>query len=148
MFRTVLAAAALAVAATAASAQSDTVAARKALMERLGQQVDGTLRDMANGARPYDRAAVDAAFAQLGEAMEKLPALYAESTRDVAPSGRYSLSPRAWENKADFDAKFAGLAGAVAEARPLAADPQGIKEAHGVLRSSCSNCHRAYRVRN
>ena len=148
MFRTSFLAASIVAITTTVLAQADLIAARKAIMGESGKHMYGVLPDMLKGARPYDQAAVDAAFAQMTDATQKLPALFVVSTKDVPPSGRYSLSLKAWENKADFDAKLASYAKSVAAEKPKAKDLASLKEAYTAVAKTCDSCHDAYRVRN
>ena len=148
MFRTLFVAASIVAITTTVFAQADLVAARKALMGETGKHMYRALPDMLKGATPYSQAAVDAAFAQMTEANQKLPTLFVASTKDVPPSGRFSLSPKAWDNKADFDAKLANYAKAVAAERPKVKDIDTLKAAHASIIETCSSCHDSYRVRN
>lgn len=139
---------ALAAVTTAAFAQADLVAARKAIMGENGKHMYRALPDMVKGATPYSQAAVDAAFAQLADANQKLPALFVASTKDVPPSGRYGLSPKAWDNKADFDAKLANYAKVVAAEKTKVKDVDTLKAAHAAINETCNSCHDSYRTRN
>jgi cytochrome c556 len=148
MFRTLIAAAALAVATTAVFAQADLVAARKALMSENGKYMYRAFPAMLKGETPYDQAVVDAGFTQLNESAQKLPALFSESTKDVPPAGRFSISPKAWDNKADLDAKLASYAKTVAEEKPKVKDLETLKSSYAAVAKACDSCHDAYRVRN
>ena len=148
MFRTMFVAASIVAVTTTVFAQADLVAARKALMGETGKHLYRALPDMIKGATPYNQAAVDAAFAQMSDAAQKLPALYAASTKDLPPSGRYGVSQKMWANKADFDAKLANYAKDIAAARPRVKDIGGLKEAYAAIAKNCDSCHDAYRVRN
>jgi cytochrome c556 len=148
MFRTLFIAASIVAITTTVFAQADVVAARKALMGETGKHMYRALPDMIKGATPYNQTAVDAAFAQMNDAAQKLPALYAASTKDLPPSGRYSVSQKMWANKPDFDAKLANYAKDIAAARPRVKDIGGLKEAYAAIGKNCDSCHDAYRVRN
>ena len=148
MFRTLSAAAAFAVIATTVLAQSDLVAARKAVMDGFGKHMYRALPDMLKGATPYNQATVDIAFVQLVDGAQKLPPLYTESTKDLPPSGRYGASQKVWANKADFDAKLANYSKAIADGRARATSLEGLKEAYAIVDRACDSCHESYRVRN
>ena len=141
-------AAAFAALATAALAQSDLVAARKSLMSETGKFMYRALPAMIKGEQPYDQATVDAAFAQMTEVTKRLPALYPESTKDTPPTGRFSVSPKMWANKADFEARIAKYAADVAAARPKAVSLDGLKAVLPTVMQNCDGCHDNYRVRN
>jgi cytochrome c556 len=148
MFRALIAAAALAVVSTAVFAQADLVASRKALMGENGKYMYRALPNILKGEAPYDQSVVDAAFTQLNDSAQKLPSLFVPSTKDVPPTGRYSLSPKAWENKADFDAKLASYAKTVADEKPKVKDIETLKSSYAAVAKACDACHDSYRVRN
>jgi cytochrome c556 len=148
MYRSLLAVASIVAVTTTVFAQADLVAARKALMGENGKYMYRAFPNMMKGEQPYDQATVDAGFAQLADTASKLPALYAVSTKDVAPSGRFSVSPKAWENKADFDKKAANFAASVASSRVKATSVDGLKQAYSEVSKTCDSCHDQYRVRN
>lgn len=148
MYRTSFLAVSFAAIATTVFAQADLVAARKALMGDTGKFMYRELPAMIKGEQPYNQATVDAAFAQMAAAVEKLPSLYVESTKGAPPSGRFGVSPKMWENKADFDAKIAAYGAAVAANKGKATSLEGLKEAHTAVVETCQSCHDSYRVRN
>ncbi len=148
MYRTSFIAVTFAATATSVFAQADLVAARKALMGDTGKYMYRALPNMIKGEQPYDQATVDAAFAFMTAGAQKLPSLYAESTKDVPPSGRYGASPKVWQNKADFDAKIAAYGAAVAAGKGKATSLDGLKEAYAAVSRACDSCHDNYRVRN
>jgi cytochrome c556 len=148
MYRALIAAAALAVVTTAVFAQADLVESRKALMGQNGKHMYRALPNILKGEAPYDQAVVDAAFTQLNDSAQKLPSLFSVSTKDVPPTGRYSISPKAWENKADLDAKLANLAKTVAAEKPKVKDVETLKASYAEIAKTCDSCHDSYRVRN
>src|SRR5262252_432757 len=85
MIRTMLAVTAVAIGVTAVAAQSDPIAARKALMK-------------ANG----DHSKIVGAMAR-----EKAPALFPDNSKT---GGDTAALPKIWEDKADFNAKLAKFA--------------------------------------
>lgn len=134
---------------TAVLAQKAPVEQRTDLMRAIGKYVYQALPQMIRGEAPYDQATVDAAFDQLTVAAKELPALFPEGsqTDKPRPPGRTVASPRVWENKADFDARLAAFAKDIAEARPKATGPDGLKAAYPLVRENCNSCHEVYRVR-
>jgi len=148
MYRTLYLAMTCAAVVTSVVAQTDLVAARKALMGDTGMFMYRDLPAMIKGEQPYNQATVDAAFAQMAAAVEKLPSLFVESAKGAPPSGRFGVSPKMWENKADFDAKIAAYEAAVAANKGKATSLEGLKEAHTAVVETCQSCHDSYRVRN
>lgn len=130
----------------AVSAQQDIVAQRQKLMKANGKNI-GVLVDMAKGKRPYDKAAVDAALAQLDETAKKLPALFPDSTKGLKGEGKYSASPKIWQNRSDFDAHIARFGKTVDEARAGIKDIDTVKAAVSIIGKQCSGCHETYRLK-
>ncbi len=148
MNRSVLAALSVAVLSTSVFAQADLVTARKELMRENGKYVYQAFPAMMKGSQPYDQATVDAGLAQLAASAAKLPALYPAATKDVPPSGRFNASAKVWENKEDFDKRFADFGAAVQAATGKVTDVESLKQAHSAISRTCSDCHEQYRVRN
>jgi len=134
---------AMAFAASAVIAQSDPIAARKALMK--GND-DGAkvVVPMMRGRVPFDGAKVEPVFAQWAETARKLPGLFPPGSET---GGRTHASPKVWQNKADFDAKAADFGKAVADNRTqAAASLDGLKAAVAAVGKACDNCHEDYRL--
>ena len=81
MKRIVLAVAMIAVGVTAVVAQSDPIAARKALMKANNDNARNLVR-ITRGEEPYDAAKVNAAFAQWAETAQKFGALFPDNSKD------------------------------------------------------------------
>lgn len=132
----------VALGASAVIAQSDPIAARKALMK--GND-DGArvLVAMMRGTAPYDASKVDPVFAQWSDTAQKLPGLFPDSSR----TGDTRAAPKIWQAKADFDAKAAEFGKAVADNRDKAKQSlDGVKAAVAAVGKSCDNCHADYRL--
>jgi cytochrome c556 len=142
-FATAFAALAIAtIGATAVVAQSDPIAARKALMKGNNDNAKVVVA-MIRGQAPFDAAKVDTAFAQWEDTAKKLPGLFPE---DSKTGGKTRATPKIWETKNDFDAKAAAFGKAVADTRAKAkASLDGLKSAMGPVGDACDNCHKDYR---
>src|SRR5215510_8630466 len=103
MLRVLIAVAAVAVGATTVIAQQDAIAARKALMKATGGQT-AVASKMVKGEEPFDLAKAKTVFATYEDAATKMPALFPANAKE---GGDTAALPKIWENKADFDAKFA-----------------------------------------
>jgi cytochrome c556 len=147
MLRIAAVIAAVVVVTTAALAQSDLVAARKAVMRESGKYFYGALPRMLRGEAPYDQATVAAAFAAFADGAKKMPGLYPENSKNLPRSGDYGPSPKIWDDRADFEAKIAAFAKSVDAARQKATSLDGLKEAFPIVRDGCDGCHDSYRVR-
>src|SRR5947199_792624 len=105
MIRILFAAAVLGFGMSALLAQTDPIKARKALMEENGKQ--GKLAtEMIEGKRPFNLEQAKAVFASFANAGEKGPSLFPEDSKQ----GDTAALPSIWENKADFNSRFAKLA--------------------------------------
>jgi cytochrome c556 len=143
MIRTVLAMAAVAIGVSAVVAQTaDPISARKALMKSNGQNL-GALNRMVRGEDPFDAAKVAAAFTTWGENAPKIAGLF-PPTSNVGGEATRAL-PKIWDNKADFEAKAAALAKAVADNKDKAKTLDELKVAFPNVGGACNACHDAYR---
>src|SRR6201985_3960392 len=93
-----------------------TVVIGGAVMRANGKNA-GALAGMVKGEKPYDQAAVDAAFAQFTETAKKLPTLFPASMKGMKLEGDYDASPKVWDDKAGFDEHVASFAKTVDEAK-------------------------------
>jgi cytochrome c556 len=146
--RTVLAIVVLAVGATAVAAQSNPVEERVELMNAQGKYFYGRLlRDMVEDKKPYDQATVDEAFAALVETTKKLPSLFPDTAKGQSQKGKYFSSPKVWENKADFEARFVQFTKDVGEYAPEAKSLEALKVSYPAIRKNCDGCHEVYRLK-
>jgi len=127
-------------------AQQDVVNQVQTLMKGNGKNA-GALAAMVKGEKPYDQAAVDAAFAQFDDTAKKLPTLFPDSAKGLKPDGDYSPSPKIWEDKAGFAAKISDFATAVSQAKASVKDLDTLKAAMPAVGKSCGGCHETYRVK-
>ena len=143
MIRTALAVAVLAFAATALVAQSDPIAARKALMKANGDQ-NRVATDMLEAKRPFSLDDAKKVFATFAEAGEKAPALFPD---DSKTGGDTAALPPIWENKADFNARLAKFASESKAAMDATKDLDSFKIQITEVRKNCGGCHQTYRKR-
>jgi len=130
-------------AAVTALAQSDPIAARKALMKENDQNAVIVVR-MMRGMAPFDAAKVDAAFGQWADTAQKLPGLFPDSSKT---GQKTRASSKIWVTKADFDAKAAAFGKVVADNREKAkASLDGLRAAIPAIGKTCDACHRDYRL--
>ena len=143
MLRTALAVAAIAIGVTAVAAQSDPIAARKALMKEMGSQTK-TGGGMAKGEVPYDQAKAQAILATYVEVSGKMPDLFPETSKT---GGDTTAAPKIWEDNAGFKAGFAKMASEAKAAQGTVKDLDSFKAAFGGLTKNCGACHETYRVK-
>ena len=143
MIRTALAVAVLAFAATALVAQSDPIAARKALMKANGDQ-NRVATDTLEGKRPFNLDEAKKVLATFAETGEKAPALFPD---DSKTGGDTAALPAVWENKTDFQARLAKFAQDSKAARDATMDLDSFKVQITEVRKNCGGCHQTYRKR-
>jgi len=141
MIRTVLAVAVLAFGAAALVAQSDPIAARRALMKANGDQ-SKIATDMLEAKRPFNLDEAKKVFAAFAEAGEKAPALFPDTSKT---GGDTAALPAIWENKADFEAKLAKFAREAKAAADATKDFDSFKVQVTEVRKNCGGCHQPYR---
>ena len=142
IIRSVLAVAALAVGITAVAAQSDPIAARKAMMKANGAAAGQGAKYM-KGEEPFDLAKAKAIFA----AYEKTGAEFGKLFPDNSKTGDTAALPAVWENKADFDAKTAKFGAEAKAAAAKVTDEASFKAQFAEVQKNCGGCHQPYRKR-
>src|SRR5689334_12869460 len=89
---------------SAVVAQTDPLAARKALMKENGAQ-SRVARNMIEGKQPFDLAKAQKVLETFAAVHDKGKNLWPAGSKD----GDTASLPAIWENRADFDAKLAKL---------------------------------------
>lgn len=143
MNRTVLAVAAIAIGVTAVGAQSDPIAARKELMKGIGAQTK-TGGGMAKGEVPYDQTKAQAIFASYIDVAAKAPGLFPPTSKS---GGETAALPAIWENKADFEARFAKFSADAKQAQTSVKDLDSFKTTFSGITKNCGGCHEMYRAK-
>lgn len=142
MIRSVLAVAVLAIGATALVAQTDPIAARKAIMKANGDQ-SKIATDMLEGKAPFNLDAAKKVFATFAEA-EKVKTLFPDNSKT---GGDTAALPAIWENKADFEAKLAKFVTEAKAAGAATTNLDTFKAQMTEVRKNCGGCHQPYRKR-
>jgi len=143
LLRAILAVLGVCLTAGAVIGQTDPIAARKALMKENNNNARAVVQ-MMREQKPFDAAAVEAAFKQWADTAQKLPGLFPD---DSKTGGETRATPKIWQNKKDFDEKSADFGKAVADNHAKAvASLDGLKAAIPVIGKACDNCHEDYRV--
>lgn len=141
MMRWALAGLLLAFGASAVLADVDAIAQRRALMKANGEGTRAVV-GMLKGA-PFDLAAVQAALKSYAEAAAKAPALFPDDSK----TGDTNALPAIWDNKADFNARFAKFAQDVAAASAAITDADSFKAQIPAVLKNCGGCHETYRAK-
>lgn len=143
MKRLLLAAAVMAVGLSAVSAQTDPVAERKAIMKHNGD--DAKIgASFVKGEAPFDLAKAKAIFADFAAACDKVKPLFPETAKTGKDS---TASPKIWEDKADFNARFDKLSADAKAAEASVKDLDTFKVAFAAVSKDCGGCHQTYRIK-
>ena len=141
MKRLVLAAALAALGITAVVAQTDPIAARKAIMKENGNQAR-IAREMIEGKQPFNLDAAKKVLATFSETEAKAKALWPDNSKT---GGDTASLPEIWQNKADFDAKLAKFSADAKAAGGKVTDLDSFKAQMGEVGKNCGGCHNSYR---
>jgi cytochrome c556 len=136
----VLAAAFATLAVTAVSAESDPIAARKALMKENNNQVR-VAREMIDGTQPFNLDIARKVFTTFGGVASKGRDLWPDSSK----AGESASLPAIWENKADFEAKLAAFSADATAAEGKVTGLDSFKEQLREIGKHCGGCHNTYR---
>ena len=106
------------------------------------------LSDIARDKKPYDKAAVDKALAELDDVAKRFPSLFPESIKGLKPTkGDYYTSDKVWTERADFEAHSATFVKAVGQAKAKIKDVNSLKAEFPELNKVCLGCHEKFRVK-
>ena len=141
MKRLVLAAAFATLGITAVVAQSDPIAARKAIMKENGNQ-SRIAREMIEGKQPFNLAAAKKVLATFAETHDKTKNLWPDNSKT---GGDTASLPAIWENKADFEAKLVKFSADAKAAEGKVTDLDSFKAQLREIGQHCGGCHNAYR---
>jgi cytochrome c556 len=125
-------------------AAADPIAERRALMKSDGMAAK-KMFDMAKGQAPFDLATVQASLKALAEGADKSPALFPD---DSQTGGGTAALPAIWQNKADFNARFAKFAKDVAAAQAGIVDEATFKKFAPAVFQNCGGCHELYKAKS
>jgi cytochrome c556 len=125
-------------------ADTDPIAERRALMKHDGMAAK-TMFDMLKGAAPFDLATVQASLKTLSEGATKSAALFPD---DSKTGGGTAALPAIWQNKSDFDARFAKFAQDVAAAQSGIVDEASFKKLAPAVFKNCGGCHELYKAKS
>jgi len=133
----------VAVGATAVLAQSDPIAERKATMKKVGDSV-APVGKMMKAETPFDLATVQTALTNIQNAAKIMPTLFPDNAKT---GGDTAALPHIWENKADFEAKWAKLGKDAADAAGKITDDASFKAAFPQVTKNCGGCHELNRAK-
>jgi cytochrome c556 len=143
MIRILGALAAVALGATAVTAQN--LAPIKERQEIMKKTNDDTkvLTAMAKGEAPFDAAKAQALLSGIEERTKKAATLFPD---DSKTGEKTRAKAEVWQKKADFDAKMAEFVKVTAESKAKTSSADAFKAAFPSVIKSCDNCHETYRA--
>jgi cytochrome c556 len=144
MKRLVTVAIALACGLTAVLADTDPIAERRALMKHDGEAAK-TLFDMSKGKIPFDLATVKESLKTLDEGATKTSTLFPDNSKT---GGGTAALPAIWQNKADFDARFAKFKKDVEAAQAGVVDETTFKKFAPTVFENCGGCHELHKAKS
>ena len=142
MKRTLTAFVLLALGATATYAASDAIAQRQALMKANGKAATAIVAIMKGG--PLDLAVLQSSLKTFIDAAQKGPALFPDDSKTGDDT---AALPAIWENKADFNARFAKLGADANDALAKVKDEASFKAIVPSIFNNCGGCHEKYRAK-
>lgn len=143
LIRTACVVVALAVSATAVTAQSDPISQRKELMKSVGGQARVGAQ-MVKGEAPFDLAKAQAIFATYASVAGKMPTLFPDNSKT---GGETTAAPKIWEDMSGFKAGFAKFEAEAKAAQASVKDLDSFKTAFGNVAKNCGGCHEVYRIK-
>jgi cytochrome c556 len=146
MMRTLVVVGTLLLGIGAAAAQQDQVKKTQDVMKGNGKNA-GALAAMVKGEKPYDQATVNAAMAQFEDTVKKFPTLFPDSIKGMKPEGKFSASPKVWEDKAGFNEHIKSFDKAIADAKGKIKDLESLKATLPIIGKQCGGCHETYRLK-
>ncbi len=124
-------------------ADTDPIAERRALMKNDGAAAKAMF-DMSKGNTPFDLAKVQESLKTLYEGASKSAALFPDNSKT---GGGTAALPAIWQNKADFDARFAKFVKDVAAAQAGIVDEASFKKLAPSVFQNCGGCHELYKAK-
>jgi len=97
---------------------------------------------MYKGDQDFDLAKVQAALKVFQEKAALLPKLFPDDSKTGADT---EALPVIWENKADFEGRYAKLAEAAKAAEAKITDEESFPDAWKEVMGNCGGCHKKYR---
>jgi cytochrome c556 len=142
MIRSILVGLALAVGVSAAIAQSDPIADRKALMKSVGAATAIGNR-MSKGEVAFELDKAQEVLKTYATAADKMHTYFPEPAKT---GGETSASPKIWENQAEFRKRFDDWAADIKKASANTKDLETFKAEFATVTRACGGCHQAYRI--
>ncbi len=128
---------------SAVMAQNDPIATRKATMKGVGE-ARAEINKFAKGEAPFKLETVQIALAKYQAAAKLMPTLFPDNSKT---GGETAALPKIWENKTDFEARWAKLGVDAAAASASIKDEASFKEQFPAVTKNCDGCHENNRAK-
>ena len=125
-------------------AEADAIAQRRALMKGDGE-ASGIMFRMYKGGLPFDLKVVQSSLKSMIDVAAEAPALFPDDSRT---GGGTNALPAIWDNKADFDARFAKFGKDAADALAAIKDEASFKANINTVFGNCGGCHELYKAKS
>jgi cytochrome c556 len=125
-----------------AVAHADPISDRQALMKANGKATGPIVAIMKGG--PFDLATVQATLKTYIDSAQKGPALFPDNSKT---GGDTEALPAIWENKKDFDGRFAKFGSDATDALAGIKDEATFKTMMPGVLKNCGGCHETYRAK-
>ena len=142
MMRPILLGLALTVGVSAAIAQSDPIADRRALMKTVGAAT-ATGNRMSKGEVAFELGKAQDVLKAYANAADKMHTYFPDTAKS---GGETSASPKIWENQADFRKRFDDWAADIKKAAANTKDLETFKAEFATVTKACGGCHQTYRI--
>lgn len=129
-------------AATVVVAQTDLIAARKAVMKDIGDQTK-VAGAMVKGDVAYDAAKAATIFKSYTDGAAKFGSLFPAGTEN----GDTKAAPAIWSDRAGFDAAVTKFKADIAANVGSIGTEAGFKTAMAAVGDNCRTCHQTYKLR-
>ncbi len=134
--------AALLVAATSVSAQTDPIVARRAILKGFGEATKAPA-GMLKGDVPFDLATVQKTLKTLSDGAKALPALFPDNSQ----TGDTAALPRIWTEKPRFESLYAKLDQDATASLAAITDEASFKREFPKMFGDCKACHDDFRAK-
>ncbi len=126
------------------AAGDDTIKARQACMKAQGGGVFGAMFPILKGEKPYDQAAIKAAFDSMDAACADWANFWTEDSM-TSTTMKTRARPEIWSDKAGFEAA-GGAAYQAMTALKATTDEAGFKAALPAVGAACQGCHEKFQA--
>jgi cytochrome c556 len=132
----------VAVSTYAVAQNASAITQRRALMDEIGKATYRPIGAMLRGQAPFDAAVVQNALTLIQRNGPRMAALFPPDSRTGAET---NALPAIWDDKADFEPRFAKMVEEAAAIAPRVTDLATLRSLMGpFIQTNCNGCHQRY----